>query len=253
MSEFLLKVGCPFNVISWNDLIISDRYMVEICRKLKVQFKVTEFEGTEEEAIKHAWDLNNHRRHYEGKEQKAMVGAKLAKMLEEAAKQRQQAGGLASNEAKGRSAEQAAKSVGVSRSQVNRAKSVLANGTPELVQAVEEGDVTVSDAAAVAKEPPASQRAAVNAVKEGKAKTARAAVGSNGKAHRNGKAPGKKIKAGKPLFDDRKIEDLIGKLIRAIDQRSEHYGTGKPYQDCVAAMESVQKSWKTWQKAGAKA
>lgn len=59
-----------------------------------------------------------------------------------------------------------------------QAKTVVANGTPELVEAMDKEEVTIADAASVAKEPATIQKKAVNAVRNGKAKTARAAATS---------------------------------------------------------------------------
>lgn len=192
LKTSIRKYGCTHPVLVWEGQIIDGRHRVEICDELKAPFKTEVFHGTQEEAIQHAWDLNDKRRHYESKEQKAMTGAKLAKILEEAARDRQKQGvTLGSIGTQGRSAEHAAKKTGVSVSQIKRAKSVLDHGTPELVEAVNKGDVTVRDAAAVANVPDDVQRAAVKAVKEGNAKTARAAVEANGKGHLNGHANGK--------------------------------------------------------------
>lgn len=116
-----------------------------------------------------------------------------------------------------------------------RAKHVVEEGAPELVKAMDEGIVSVSDAAAVADEPKATQKKAVEAVKSGKAKTAKAAVP-------------KKPKPGKPLFDDRTIDTLIGKLIRAIDDRGSALGKSKQYHECVEAMGVVANKWKRWSK-----
>jgi ParB-like chromosome segregation protein Spo0J len=63
----------------------------------------------------------NIRRRHLTTDQRAAFGAELAEKLAEAARARQLAGTLASNEAKGKAAEQAAKEVGVSTSSVERA------------------------------------------------------------------------------------------------------------------------------------
>lgn len=67
---------------------------------------------------------------------------------------------------------QAAAKFEVSKDDVDRAKTVLANGTPKLQAAVADDTVTVSDAAKVAKHPAKVQDKAVDDVKTGKAKTA---------------------------------------------------------------------------------
>lgn len=85
--------------------------------------------------------LNLHRRHLD-ESQRAMVAAKLATM------NRGRPAENASIEAF--TQRQAAELLNVSRPSVQRAREVLDNGTPELVAAVERGEVSVSAAAVAA-------------------------------------------------------------------------------------------------------
>ena len=75
--------------------------------------------------------------------------------------------------------EKLAKTLGISEKTVDLGKKVTENGDPELQVAVEERVISVSDAAAVADKPKPVQRRAVKAVKSGKAKTVREAVGES--------------------------------------------------------------------------
>lgn len=91
---------------------------------------------------------NLHRRHL-NESQRALVAAKLAKL--------QHGGDRKSDEIKvsiDTSIQKAAEQLQVGRATVARAKTVLANGSQELIEAVERGEVAVSKAAAVAKEVP---------------------------------------------------------------------------------------------------
>jgi len=54
-----------------------------------------------------------------------------------------------------------------------------------------------------------------------------------------------KVKNGKPLFDDKLIYTLMGKLIRAVDDRGRHY-PGK--KKCADIMDQFAVAWKEWQK-----
>ena len=72
--------------------------------------------------------------------------------------------------------DQASEKFNVSKADIDRAKTVLANGTPALQAAVADETVTVSDAAKVAGKPAAVQNRAVDDVKKGKAKSAAAAA-----------------------------------------------------------------------------
>lgn len=69
--------------------------------------------------------------------------------------------------------DEAAEKAQVSRDQIKRAKSVLKRGAPELVEAVERGDVSISAAAEVARLPEPEQR--IVAAKGADAVTAKAA------------------------------------------------------------------------------
>lgn len=85
-----------------------------------------------------------------------------------------------------------------------QAKKVVAKGVPELVQAMDSGDVSISDAATVANSPPKVQRKAVAAVQAGKATTAA------------------KVAAPRSRLDQ--IDELLGKAIRLADEEA----GGKP-------------------------
>ena len=71
---------------------------------------------------------------------------------------------------------ESAEEVGVSEKSVDQAKAVLAHGSKPLVEAVRDGEVTVSDAAKIVDLPKAEQTAAVKAVASGEAKTVTAAA-----------------------------------------------------------------------------
>jgi hypothetical protein len=98
--------------------------------------------------------LNLHRRHLD-ESQRALVGAKIKPLFEDEAKKRQLtlAGSRPNSQLdlsanlrqgdKAKSSEQAAQAVNVSPRSVENASKVLREGTPELVQAVETGQVAV--------------------------------------------------------------------------------------------------------------
>jgi N6-adenosine-specific RNA methylase IME4 len=108
------------------------------------------------------WALNATRRHLEGNARK-IAAAKYAIELEREAKERQGKRTdltLASNEAEvtfGKSSEHAAEKFNESRATVERAVKVVKDGAPELVKAVERGEVSVAAAADVATLPKQEQ------------------------------------------------------------------------------------------------
>ncbi len=74
------------------------------------------------------------------------------------------------------SQQEAAESLNVSKRSVTAAAAVIESGSEELQHAVESGEVSVSDAAAIVDLPKPAQTAAVKAVRKGKAKTVKAAA-----------------------------------------------------------------------------
>jgi ParB-like chromosome segregation protein Spo0J len=107
----------------------------------------------------------------------------LGKMIEAAeavkARANQTSGkNLAKGQEVGRSAEKAADAVDWSRPTYEAAKKVVEHGSEFLKQAMDEGTISVTDAAKVAKETPDVQRKAVSAVKKGKARTASEVAGN---------------------------------------------------------------------------
>lgn len=119
-------------------------------------------------------DTNLHRRHL-GEGDRAMAAAKYATAKGgRKPSQVEKVSGAAGNSGPTRA--DAAATFDVSEQAVDRAKVVVASGTPAVQAAVSDGTVSISDAAKVAKQPPAVQDAAVDAVKNGRARSAAAAV-----------------------------------------------------------------------------
>ena len=58
--------------------------------------------------------------------------------------------------------------------------------------------------------------------------------------------PAKKTKPGKPIFDDKTVLDLIGKLTRLLDDRMRVYGKCKEHSECQAALNDVLTRFKQW-------
>jgi ParB-like chromosome segregation protein Spo0J len=129
--------------------IVDGRNRWLACRKAGVEPQTRIFEGEDGELVPFVVSLNLHRRHLD-ESQRAMVAARLATMRQGARTD------LASIEAMSQS--QAADLLNVGRASVQRAKEVIDHGAPELLAAVEHGDIAVSIAATLATLPPTEQR-----------------------------------------------------------------------------------------------
>lgn len=55
-------------------------------------------------------------------------------------------------------------------------------------------------------------------------------------------------KAGSPLFDDRQVTDLFGKLARLLNDRSKVVGSGPLFQSVWDRLNAALEAWQTWQK-----
>jgi ParB-like chromosome segregation protein Spo0J len=108
---------------------------------------------------------NLKRRHMD-ETQRAMVAARLAKMKQGARTDIANIPPIG-----GMSQAEAAKTMNVSERSVERASAVLKKGDPEIVDAVERGEVSLGDASNVIPLPPTEQRDALKKVRSGEAST----------------------------------------------------------------------------------
>jgi hypothetical protein len=139
---------------TYENRIIDGRNRYRACQKAKVEPRFREWQG-ECSLISFIVSLNLHRRHLDAS-QRSMVAARLVPNLAVEAKKRQMGGlkqGASPVSAKwqqretGRAATQAAALLSVSPRSVARAISVLAEATPEVIQQVDQGKLSVAKAA----------------------------------------------------------------------------------------------------------
>lgn len=145
--------------------VIDGRNRLAACDELGIKPTFRTFTG--ESVVELVLSLNLHRRHLD-ESQRAMIGAKAKPLFEAEAANRRRA--TQNNESastvranlptqdSGRARDHAARAANVSPRSVESAAAVLKKGTPELVQRVEQGDIKVSTAAAVAQQPEPEQK-----------------------------------------------------------------------------------------------
>ncbi len=144
--------------------ILDGRNRLRACEAAGVEPRFRTYDGGDPLAF--VLSLNLHRRHL-NESQRAMVAARVA-TLGRGQRQDRVDGSI--------DLSTAGELLNVSGGSIKRARVVQEHGGPELAQAVDQGLVTVSDAAAVAKETHITQRALVGAVQRGESnnlKTAR--------------------------------------------------------------------------------
>jgi hypothetical protein len=117
--------------------ILDGRNRDKACRELGIKPNYSDFEGDDEQAEAFVYSMNVARRHLD-ESQRAMHAARSATLRS----------GQRADQVKGVSIGTAAKTHNVSRRTALRAKKVLDKGSPELVAAVDRGEIKVSAAVA---------------------------------------------------------------------------------------------------------
>jgi ParB-like chromosome segregation protein Spo0J len=139
----------------FNGLILDGRNRYRACLEAGVEPRTTAFSGTFDDARKFVIDANIHRRHLDTS-QRAMAAARLATLGHGGDRKSDQAANLPVE-----TQAEAAKLLNVSERSVRDGRKVLDHGQPELVQAVDRGEIAVSKAREIAELPPEEQAEAV--------------------------------------------------------------------------------------------
>ena len=146
--------------------ILDGRNRYRACLNAEVAPRFEEFEGPDPVAF--VVSKNVARRHLD-ESQRSIAAARIATLQDG---QKKEAAPIGAPQTQG----EAATLLNVGRRSVQRAREVLDNGSPELIRAVERGQIAVSKAADLTKATPEFQRAVVQKISDGTAKTATDAV-----------------------------------------------------------------------------
>jgi hypothetical protein len=158
-------------IVFWCDKLIDGRNRLKACEELGREPDVCELDE-DQDPVKYVISHNLHRRHLD-ESQRAMVGARLRKVFDDEAKERKKrkpesVPANCPEQNKGDSRDKAGESVAVSGKSIDRATTVLTEGTPELAEMVDRGEVKVSKAATLVKKV-ASKEKQTEIVKKGPA------------------------------------------------------------------------------------
>ena len=158
-------------IVVYEGKVLDGRNRYRACLAAGVEPAFTVYTG--DDPISYVISVNLRRRHL-SESQRAMVAAKLATIKRG---QNQHAQICATSQA------EAGTAFSVSWRSIQYAREVMENGTPELVHAVEQGNIAVSAAAVIAQKAPEYQKAVVAAVNGGaKPREAQRIVRNNGMA-----------------------------------------------------------------------
>ena len=159
LKEDIKVNGCRDKLVVWKDhnILLDGHHRYQICAEQEIRSETMEIELSSRAEAK-IWILMNQRgRRNLNESQRAMLAVTLNDIYCEQAKERMGTRtdlgqNLARSEV-GRSAEKAAKDMGVSHQTVSFAKKVSVKGIPNLVKRVESGDIAVSAASKIASLP----------------------------------------------------------------------------------------------------
>jgi ParB-like chromosome segregation protein Spo0J len=214
LVEDIDEHGLREPIVMYQGLVLDGRNRLRACELAGVEPRFVEWEGTGS-PLAFVLSRNLHRRHL-NESQRAMIGARARLMFEEEAAERKRASQYGhdsqSNTVEGAGDEKprentvtanlrspartasadAAELLNVSERSVESASRVLKSGDEQVIAAVASGDVAVSDAAAVANRPKEEQRRALEARRQGRARTLRQAAEQEGDGNSNAADSGEK-------------------------------------------------------------
>lgn len=154
LAEDIKANGLREPIWLYDKQVLDGRNRFLACQRAKIKPRFRNYDGPD--PIGFVVSLNIHRRHLSDA-QKGYAAAKIANLRKGQKKADAPTGASALTQS------EAAKAVGTSRRNVQRASKLLENGSPELNAAVERGEVSMAKAASVVDLPKSEQLAAATA------------------------------------------------------------------------------------------
>lgn len=243
--------GQQDDCLVWGDWLIDGKNRERALKANKQQIRYAKWTPTlgqpddiDNELRSFVLAKNMDRRHMDAS-QRAMVAAKLVSQKHH--KKADENNDCANLHKVGMTQESAAESLNVSRRSVATATIVVEKAAPEIVHAVETGEVTVSDAAKVAGLPKPAQKAALKKVENGEAKTLTQAAGVKPEPKlstvlRNGKMTA--------AFDCEPILKSFGAVARSIDEaaRLSNLNNSPEHKRCIAKLSNAREEFDAFAK-----
>jgi ParB-like chromosome segregation protein Spo0J len=168
LTADIAAYGLREAIVLYEGQILDGRHRFRACQALGIACPIRAYTG--DDPLAYVVSLNLQRRHLR-ESQRAMVAVKLANMRQGARTDVQPPANLPEV-----STAQAADALHISERLVRHAKKVRAEAQPEVIRAVEAGHLAVSAAAKLAEKPVGVQRAVVEELASGAAKTVTAAL-----------------------------------------------------------------------------
>ena len=257
LVEDIDEHGLREPIVMYQGLVLDGRNRLRACEIAGVEPRFVEWEGVGS-PLAFVLSRNLHRRHLnEG--QRAIIAARAKGMFEDEAAERKRASQFGSEQrspAVGGAADEkprentvtanlqspartagadAAALLNVSERSVATASRVLKSADEQVIAAVESGDVAVSDAAAVANRPKEEQRRALEATRQGRARTLRQAAeldgGGNSEAAEAGEKDGAWSARRRVQSEAKGFARELDKLLLRLDALTAACGGGNQHTD----------------------
>ncbi|MBX9676310.1 MAG: ParB N-terminal domain-containing protein [Methylotenera sp.] len=140
LKQDIAQNGLQMPILMYGGKVVDGRHRLRACSALGIIPKFAELEAANDKSVEQSViSINLHRRHLT-ESQKAIIGARLSNSFIGA---NQHTAGAVSQR-------KVAEELGISVDSVQRGKKVLNNGIPELIAAVSEGKIDISNAAKLA-------------------------------------------------------------------------------------------------------
>lgn len=242
LERSILAEGCRDALVLWGDILIDGHNRYTICQKHSIPFNTVQNDnfGTIEDVM--LWMIDNHlARRSVSDFQRGMLALRKKAILSARVKAQKDAEPKSNPETSAESApepaperpplatrEEIAKVAGISSNTVSRIEKIQKTATPELVEAVRTGTISLNAAAAVASLPSEEQVAAVNG---GKKELRQAA-----KQVREAKAPPKAPKVEAVPEPHETIDDIGEANARIVELKAENAGLKARIQQLTIAL-----------------
>lgn len=246
LVDDIRRHGLRDKIVLHEGRILDGRNRFAACEEAGVEPEFVDFDGSCS-PLDYVISRNLHRRHLD-ESQRGMVAARIAELSGTARKEPTRKGeadeetadtsencdqgsiepirqNVLNGDSEPVTTEQAAAMMNVSKATVKRARKVVREGSEKLNEAVQSGQVSVADAAAIVDKPEEVQEAAIESVTQGRSRTAKEA------AERISPTPPKPKKGSKGKPDLSKLfkafDESLGKTIRALDDVANVTGEDK--------------------------
>ncbi|OWW19608.1 hypothetical protein [Noviherbaspirillum denitrificans] len=246
LERSILAEGCRDALVLWGEVLVDGHNRYAICRKHGIPYNTVQNDkfGSIEDVM--LWMIDNHlARRSVSDFQRGMLALRKKAILSERVKAQKEAEPETTPETESKAPEtpperpplatreEVAKVAGISSNTVSRIEKIQKTATPELVEAVRSGTISLNAAAAVASLPSEEQVAAVNGGKKELRQVA--------KQLREAKSPARAPKPEAPPEPHETIDDVGEANARIVELKAENAALRAKVQQLTIALSEARR------------